>query len=237
MCERDTLEEVESEDEQELGPSNSTFTVEDIPQLDLPIRKPVLDKGWVQLEEFMGGDRAVIRGARICYQSEARSPEADARLIRRLMASEPKHNTVFEHSVFRFGVKCPLFVSRQWMRHRICSYNEKSLRYCAADREYYVPQEELPHRDAYVQQMEKAFDLYEELLEAGWKRERARGILGMAVYTEFIWTVNAWSMMNWLNKRLDKDAQWEHRQYAQKVLDIYHQVMPVTASAFEELVL
>jgi thymidylate synthase (FAD) len=204
---------------------------------DTALRRNVLDKGWVQLEDHMGGDAAVIRGARICYQSEARTADADTRLIRRLMAQEPKHNTVFEHSVMRFGVKCPLFVARQWMRHRICSYNEKSLRYCIADREYYVPQDALPHLDAYRQHMEDSFDLYERLVAAGWKRERARGLLGTAVYTEFIWTVNAWSLMNWLAKRLEPGAQWEHRQYALAIIEMYRQVMPITATAFEESVL
>lgn len=205
--------------------------------INLPARQPVLDKGWVQLEECMGGDAAVIRGARICYQSEAHTPQADERLIQRLMASEPKHNTVFEHSVFRFNVKCPLFVARQWMRHRMGSFNEKSLRYCLADREYYIPQGELPQREAYVAHMEASFDLYEQLVAAGWKRERARAVLGTAVYTEFIWTVNAWSLMNWLHKRLDKGAQWEHRQYGEAILRMFHEVMPITASAFEESVL
>lgn len=206
--------------------------------IELPIERTVLDKGWVRLEECMGGDAAVIRGARICYQSTAKSPQADERLIRRLMAAEPKHNTVFEHAVFRFGVKCPIFVARQWMRHRIGSFNEKSLRYCAADREYYVPQEEDASAVAlYRQQMEASFDVYERLIAAGWKKERARGVLGLAVYTEFIWTVNAWSLMNWLQKRLDPSAQWEHSQYAEAVLDIYLQVMPITATAFKELVL
>ncbi|OGO04220.1 MAG: thymidylate synthase, flavin-dependent [Chloroflexi bacterium RBG_13_56_8] len=200
-------------------------------------RRPVLDKGWVQLEAYMGGDAAVIRGARICYQSTARTPDADERLIRRLMASEPKHNTVFEHAVFRFGIKCPLFVARQWMRHRIASYNERSLRYCIADREYYVPEGDLSQKDAYIEHMEASFDLYEQLIEAGWKRERARGVLGTAVYTEFIWTVNAWSLMNWLQKRLDPGAQWEHGQYAKAILEIFSEIMPVTASAFKESVL
>lgn len=198
-------------------------------------RLEVLDKGWVQLEDCMGGDAAVIRGARICYQSEARDEGADARLIRRLMKSEPKHNTVFEHAVFRWGVKCPIFVARQWMRHRMGSYNEKSLRYCAADREYYVPAEE-PLMEVYRQHMDAAFDVYERLIATGWTRERARGVLGLAVYTEFIWTVNAWSLMNWLTKRLHKSAQWEHRQYALAVLRLYEQAMPITAGAFREFV-
>lgn len=197
--------------------------------------RPVLDKGWMQLEECMGGDAAVIRGARICYQSEARTAGADERLIQRLMRSEPKHNTVFEHAVFRFGVKCPIFVARQWMRHRICSFNEQSLRYCLADREYYVPESEPAEREAYVRHMEASFDLYEKLVAAGWKREQARGVLGTAIYTQFIWTVNAWSLMNWLNKRLDAGAQWEHRQYAEAALGMFAEAMPITAAAFTTL--
>jgi len=196
----------------------------------------VLDKGWVQLEEMMGGDEAVIRGARICYQSTSSSPQADERLIGRLMRSEPKHNTVFEHAVFRFGVKCPIFVARQWLRHRIGTFNERSLRYCIAEREYYIPAERAI-LDAYQEHMERSFDLYQRLLEAGWRREQARGVLGTSVYTEFIWTVNAWSLMNWLSKRYHKSAQWEHRQYADAILGIFEEAMPITASAFEEYVL
>jgi len=196
----------------------------------------VLDKGWVQLEDCMGGDEAVIRGARICYQSKARTPDDDARLIRRLIKSDPKHNTVFEHAVFRWGVKCPIFVARQWMRHRIGTFNEKSLRYCAASRDYYVPTDE-PLLDEYVQHMEASFDLYEKLVAAGWKKERARAILGTGVYTEFIWTVNAWSLMNWLAKRSHKSAQWEHSQYALAVLKLYEEAMPITAGAFKEFIL
>lgn len=198
---------------------------------------PVLDKGWVKLEEHMGDDAAVIRAARICYQSSSKSDEADIRLVHRLLRSNPKHNTVFEHSVYRFNVKCPIFVARQWMRHRICSYNEKSLRYCTADREYYVPSGELEDKDSYIRHMEDSFDLYERLVAKGWKKEQARGILGTAVYTEFIWTVNAWSLMNWLEKRLDKGAQWEHAEYARAIMTIFRDTMPVTAGAFEEYIL
>jgi thymidylate synthase (FAD) len=201
-------------------------------------RTPVLDHGWVQLEDWMGGDEAVIRGARICYQSEAQAPEADERLIRRLMRSEPKHNTVFEHAVFRFGVQCPLFVARQWMRHRICTFNERSLRYCLADRTYYTPTTlEGEPRQAYMAHMDASFDLYEHLVASGVRREQARGILGTAVYTQFVWTVNAWSLMNWLQKRLDKGAQWEHRQYALAILDMFVQTMPITGQAFKEYTL
>jgi len=166
------------------------------------IKYDVLDKGWVQLEEMMGGDKACIEAARICYQSEGGSEEANKKLINRLMKA--RHNTPFEHAVFRFRVKAPLFVTRQWMRSRLCTFNEKSLRYCVADREYYIPQDTASGVDNYIRQMESSFNTYEALLRDGWKREQARGILGTAIYTEFIWTVNAWSLMNWMQKRCHK---------------------------------
>jgi thymidylate synthase (FAD) len=196
-------------------------------------RLPVLDKGFIELEEWMGGDAAVIRAARICYQSTAKSPGADERLIHRLLRSEPKHNTVFEHAVMRWYVKCPIFVARQWIRHRLASYNELSLRYCTADREYYVPSG-MADLESYHAHMGASFDLYERLVAAGWRREQARAVLGTGVYTQFIWTVNAWSFMNWLTKRLDKAAQWEHRQYALAAFRLWQVVMPVTAAAFVE---
>jgi len=99
-----------------------------------------------------------------------------------------------------------------------------------------VPTDE-PTTGEYVQHMEASFDLYERLVAAGWRKERARAVLGLAVYTEFIWTVNAWSLMNWLAKRLHKSAQWEHRQYALGVLELYEQAMPITAGAFRGSVL
>ena len=185
----------------------------------------VLDHGVVELEEMMGGDAAVVRAARMCYQSTG-TPESDERLIHHLMRAG--HNTVFEHAVFRWHVKCPLFVARQWLRHRMGVFSEKSLRYCAADREYYVP--DLPDADVYVRACEAAFDVYESL---GWKREEARLVLPLSIYTEFVWTVNCWSLVNWLEKRLDKAAQREHREYAEAVRGLWHEAMPITSAAWE----
>ncbi len=199
-------------------------------------RLPVLDRGFIELEEWMGGDAAVVRAARICFQSTAKSPEADERLIRSELRREPRVNTIFEHSVFRWYVQCPIFVARQWMRHRICSYNERSQRYCTAERAYYVPAD-VPDVEAYRAHMEASFDLYEKLVAEGWRKERARAVLGTGVYTQFIWTVNAWSLMNWLAKRLDKAAQWEHRQYALAAFQLWREAMPVTGAAFAETVL
>lgn len=212
--------------------SGSLITV-----LRLPISRKVLDKGFVELEEMLGGDAAVIRGARICYQSESSGAEVDARLINKLMRSEPKHNTPFEHAVFRFYAKCPKFVSIQWLRHRIGTFNEKSLRRTTPATDYYVPSSERyeytdGELDAYEGAMQMALGTYEYLYEQGWPREVARGVINLSVYTEFIWTVNAWSLMNWLTKRLHKSAQWEHRQYAEAVLEIFEEAMPITADAF-----
>ena len=99
----------------------------------------VLNKGFVRLVEHMGGDAAVIRTARRCWRSESKSEDADRQLLRHLI--EKGHKTPFEAMVFTFDVKAPLFVARQWFRHRMASYNEESLRYCVAQREYYIPEQ------------------------------------------------------------------------------------------------
>jgi len=218
----------------------------------------VLDHGYIELvDSSMAKDSICVAAARICYQSEADNGVKDESLITRLMSGQ--HGTPFEHAVMRWHVKCPLFVARQWMRHRMGSYNEKSLRYCTADREYYVPKSnggqfrvrpnlysELRMErydgaewigadidiEKYALQCEASFDTYNRLVDAGWPREQARGVLPMSVYTEFVWTVNARSLMNWLSQRLAKDAQWEHRQYAAEALAMWEERMPITAGAF-----
>ena len=88
--------------------------------------------------------------------------------------------------------------------------------------------------ETYIEHMERSFDVYERLRDAGWRKERARGVLGTAIYTEFIWTVNAWSLMNWLTKRHHRSAQWEHRQYALAILRVFEEVMPITGGAFRQ---
>ena len=193
-------------------------------------RIDVLDHGFVELIDTMGGDAAVIRAARICYDSE--SSGEDAKLIQRLMKA--RHNTPFEHAYFTFKVKAPLAVTRQIMRHRVCSFNERSLRYCTAEREYYSPSDE-PGLDAYRRHVESCFDVYEDLCKEGWKKERARFVLPVCVYTTFIWTINCWSLCNFLEKRLDKAAQWETRQYAKALSLLWTEAMPITSAAWREL--
>ena len=197
----------------------------------------VLDKGYVKLIRSMGLDEAVLDAARICYQAISKGLESDYKLMRRLLTHE--HLTPFEHACFTFEVKAPIFVVRQWFRHRIgWSYNERSLRYTKGTREYYVPpilnEEDV---EIYNLTMGESFDSYEFLLAQGWKKEQARGVLGTAVYTEFMATCNARSLMYFVKLRADTAAQWEIQQYALALLEFYHQEMPMAAQIFEDTIL
>ncbi len=197
----------------------------------------VLDNGYLALVNFMGADKAVVEAARRCYmsdpQGEDASVDADAKLIRHLILKD--HGTPFEHAYFTFDVKCPIFVARQWIRHRIGTYNEMSLRYCLAKRDYYAPENLLGEQmKRYRKTISDAFDTYDELVKAGVKREQARGVLPLSVYTLYYWTVNARSLMNFLKLRLDKGAQAEIREYAKAAFEIFKEKMPMTAKAFEE---
>jgi len=198
----------------------------------MPQKIKVLDNGYVALVDSMGGDKAVIECARRCYMSEPHGEESDAKLIRHLIAKD--HGTPFEHAYFRFDVKCPIFVARQWIRHRIGTYNEMSLRYCLAKRDFYTPEgltgEAL---ERYEKSINAVFDAYEALVGCGVKREQARGVLPLSLYTLYYWTVNARSLMNFLKLRLDKSAQPEIREYAKALLEIFRETMPMTAKAFE----
>lgn len=197
----------------------------------------VLNAGYVRLEEFMGRDGAVIRNARRCWKSEDRSNEkSDRNLIRHLIRKE--HKTPFEAMVFTFDIKAPIFVARQWMRHRIGSFNEESLRYCVAEESYYIPPN-LEQLDVFnwINLHQTMFDMYNDLVSKGLPKEQARAILPVGTYTRFYWTVNGSSLMNFLRLRLDKAAQYEIRQYAQIVLELAKGIAPVSFGQFEELVL
>lgn len=193
----------------------------------------VLNNGYVELIEYMGGDEAVARNARRCWESEDKSnPEADARLIKHLFKKE--HKTPFEAMVFTFDVKAPLFVARQWMRHRIGSYAEKSLRYCVADIDFYIPE---GLNDAMLETWKndnyRQFAAYEAYLNQGIPKEQARAILPIGIYTKFYWTVNGSSLINFLKLRLDKAAQKEIRSYAEAILSLTKEVAPITFNLLE----
>ena len=223
----------------------------------------VLDHtGYMSLEGNFS-EMVAIEAARICTGTEVTGDNQDIKLLKKLL--ELGHNTPLEHIVMRWKVKLPIFVARQWMRHRVGTFNEKSLRYTVAERSYYVPRwnpgvdeyiksfhrqgdysvvdsdqnpldKRVTHEHAeYILQTEMSIDRYEHMLASHrWRREEIRGMLPVCMYTEFIWTVNAWSFMNWLNKRLDKHAQVEHRAYAVAGLGMFMQAFPILGQAYVE---
>jgi len=209
---------------------------------------PVLDKGFLRLVDFMGGDNAVVQAARVSVGQGFKGEERDRKLVQYLMRNQ--HMTPFEHAVFKFHIKCPIFVARQWFRHRWGSYNEISGRYTEFKEEFYLPQfyrkqvtknyEFKPFTDGEIEDLEKsilefydrAYALYRDLIEREIARELARIVLPLSLYTQFYWTVNARSLMNFINLRADKHAQWEIRQYALVIARIFKELMPWTFDAF-----
>jgi thymidylate synthase (FAD) len=220
----------------------------------------VLDKGIVELKSSMGGDLFVVAAARVSngltLEESSKGEDGDFKLIRYLM--KHRHGTPFEHAVFTFYVKCPLFVRSEWHRHRIASYNEISGRYVQYDPEFYVPSEwrvpgatnkqgssspeSSPQTDEWNNQnlgvltraTRDAYASYLLLLDNGVAKEMARMILPLNLYTQFYFTVNARSLMNFLSLRNAEDAQYEIRQYAVALESIFLGLMPLTHRAWVE---
>lgn len=205
-----------------------------------------LDKGFVALIDHMGSDARIVQAARVSYQTGTKAVQSDRHLIRYMLRHH--HETPFEKVVFEFHVKLPVFVARQWMRHRISSYNEISGRYSVMKDEFYRPdplrKQSSTNRqgssDDVVDEIrfvpdnhlptspEKFFDInylnaygdYETLLNNGAARELARIVLPLSTYTEFYWTVNLRSLMNFLMLRADSHAQYEIRVFADAILKL-----------------
>lgn len=218
----------------------------------------VLDHGFVRLVDSMGSDLAVVRAARVSYDAAWRAGEdegSDARLIRYLWMN--KHTSPFEAVEFQFEVKAPIFVFRQWHRHRTWSFNELSARYRELPEEFYVPAAELvgsqsasnkqardisasdavgrrAEVDMLRQQGKQAFDLYRELLRAGWPRELARSILPVSTYSHMFAKVDLRNLLGFLDLRLHSHAQYEIRVYAEAMRDLARAVVPVCMSAWED---
>jgi thymidylate synthase (FAD) len=213
----------------------------------------VLDHGFVRLDDAMADDLSVVNGARVSFARRVdEMDEADEGLIRFLMRE--RHGTPFEHNAFRFHVRTPIFVAREWFRHRIGSFNEFSMRYARATDEFYVPAAEDVRtqvgkpgsysfelvdpelaettRERLKEVYEAAYRAYEELVEQGVARELARAVLPVGAYTEFYWTVNARALMNFVSLRNSETAQREIRRYAEACELFLEQRMPVTYAAF-----
>ncbi|NOY78920.1 MAG: FAD-dependent thymidylate synthase [Calditrichaeota bacterium] len=213
----------------------------------------VLDKGIVRLVDFMGGDNAVVQAARVSFGQGTKGEEKDRKLIDYLIRNA--HETPFEQAIFKFHIKCPIFVARQWFRHRWASYNEISGRYTEMSHEFYVPEkfrtqekknytysdlkEPLSQnlREKIETFYEQTYRLYEELLADGVAKEQARIVLPLSLYTQFYWAVNARSLMNFVKLRTDEHAQYEIRVYANAIADVFQKKMPWTFESFKKHVL
>jgi len=214
-------------------------------------KNKILDHGFVRLVEHMGDDLSIVQAARVSYGQGSKGHEKDRKLLRYLI--EHEHGTPFEMVVFKFHVKCPIFVMRQWIRHRIGSFNEISARYTEMEEEFYVPdtfrgptqsnkqgseQVDLDHlalADKLKQHYQAAYQDYQSFLKAGVAKEMARMILPVALYTQFYWSVNARSLMNFLKLRDSCDAQFEIRQYAVAIRKIFNEILPIVGELIQPL--
>jgi thymidylate synthase (FAD) len=226
-----------------------TVTAELTPEHTISVH----DHGFVRLDDAMADDLSVVNGARVSFaKRKEEMSEADEGLIRFLMRD--RHGSPFEHNAFRFHIRCPIFVAREWFRHRIGSFNEFSMRYAKATDDFYVPAAEdvrsqvgkpgaysfEPVSDELAEQAreeiqavyEQAYATYTRLVEAGVARELARAVMPVGAYTQFYWTVNARALMNFVSLRNAEFAQREIRAYAEAVEALFAEKMPFTHEAF-----
>ena len=215
---------------------------------------PVLDKGFVRLVDYMGGDARIVQAARVSYGAGTKTVREDAGLIDYLLRNQ--HTSPFEQVVLTFHIKMPIFVARQWVRHRTARLNEISGRYSVMQNEFYLPAQE----DVAVQStdnkqgrstesvsqelvdttrsllatgQEEAYHTYTKLVDSGLAREIARINLPLSLYTEIYWQCDLHNLMHFLKLRLDGHAQKEIRDYAAVILEICRKVAPLTMASFE----
>ena len=228
---------------------------EEIRSGDKPGELLVFDHGFVRLDEAMADDLSVVNGARVSFAVHKQEMDArDTGLIKFLMRSH--HGSPFEHNSFRFHIRCPIFVAREWFRHRVGSFNEESARYHKLQGDFYIPSPQAvrsqvgkpgaysfePAEQAvaadtiatFERVYKQLYDEYESLVEKGVAKELARALLPFGIYTQFYWTLNARSLMNFLSLRNAEEAQYEIRTYAQAVERLFADKMPVTHACFEE---
>jgi thymidylate synthase (FAD) len=219
---------------------------------------PVLDHGFVRVIDYMGDDAAIVQAARVSYGAGTKKARDDSGLIRYLMRHW--HSTPFEMCEVKFHVKLPVFVARQWIRHRTANVNEYSARYSILDREFYIPEPDAlaaqstvnnQGRGAVLEGAEaarvleilksdamRAYDHYEEMLsqdgQQGLARELARMNLPANVYTQWYWKTDLHNLFHFLRLRADAHAQYEIRVYAELMCRLVADWVPAAYSAFED---
>lgn len=217
----------------------------------------VLTLGELNLLGIMGDDLDIVNAARVSFNaSSSEITEKEEGLINFLIKN--KHATPFEHVIFKFHVKCPIFVAREWFRHRWSSFNEMSMRYHVPDKlDFYLPDsnnirkqvgkpgsytfEEIDDDEVKkftIQRMNAVYDIayqvYKDLLDSGVAKEIARSVLPVGQFTEFIWTVNLRSLINFLSLRNSSHAQFEINEYARVAESIFEDLLPVTFKSWIE---
>jgi thymidylate synthase (FAD) len=227
-----------------------------VPEADaiLDLVHPVLDKGFVRLVDYLGGDQRIVQSARVSYGEGTKTFREDKGLIDYLLRNQ--HTSPFEQVSLTFHCKMPIFVARQWVRHRTAKLNEISGRYSVMKDEFYVPSPEAVSyqsddnkqgrsteevsdevRQRALENLEagqkQAYSDYEALLEEGLARELARINLPLSLYTEWYWTIDLHNLFHFLQLRLDAHAQMEIRVYAEALLEITRKVAPVATESFE----
>ncbi len=214
-----------------------------------------LDKGFIRLVDSMGNDEAIVQAARVSYGKGTTKVSRDRGLIRYLLRH--RHSTPFEMVELKFHAKMPIFVARQWVRHRTANINEYSLRYSEARHDFYIPDKKDIHFqsqfnkqgrddkkvppkmkekivDYFNEISEKTFVIYNELNEAGIARELTRGILPVNLYTEWYWKNDLNNIFHFLRLRMDEHAQYEIRVFAEAMASFVKKVVPVAYEAFED---
>jgi thymidylate synthase (FAD) len=230
---------------------NVSQAAEDL--LDVALVVP--SNGFVRLVDYMGSDQSIVQAARVSYGAGTKSVREDRGLIRYLMRHD--HTTPFEMVVLKFHIKAPIFVIRQWIRHRTASVNEESARYSIMKEEFHepawadvgfqskdnkqgrspdeMPQELVQRFLAFLKEdRETAYAHYEEFLQNNVARELARIVLPLSLYSEFYWQMNLHNLLHFLRLRLDAHAQKEIRDFAQQVALCVQAVAPMAWEAFEE---
>jgi len=215
-----------------------------------------LDKGFVRLVDSMGGDDAIVQAARVSYGQGTSKVSQDRGLIRYLMRH--RHTTPFEMVEFKFHCKMPIFVARQWVRHRTANINEYSLRYSEARDEFYYPEPkniqfqsalnkqgrsgEVPPAlkqkvlDYFHENSERSFTMYQDLNEAGVARELIRSLLPVNIYTEWYWKNDLHNLLHFIGLRSDSHAQYEIRVFSDAMAHYVKEKAPFAWEAYQDYV-
>ncbi len=210
----------------------------------------VLDKGFVELIGHLGRDNTIVSAARVSYLGESKGTEKDTELLKYLI--DNNHTSPFEQVEFQFLVKCPIFVAREWMRHRTWSYNEISRRYTSKEIEFHVPNqlrkqavtnkqssESSPDiNQEFIGNIEKiyrdSYAMYKVLLNNGVCREQARMVLPVGMYTSFYAKTDLHNLFHFLDLRGDKKAQEEIRMYAYAIEQLIAPHVPIAYKLWKE---